>query len=114
VTSSTVIFAAPIVRFHCDLQSLKANVPKVVEKPEELVERSGSRAEETSGSITPLGDEPGFDEHPNVLGDTRTANREMRCDITGAHLVVTHETEDLSPPGFGNRSQHRFHDRKRT
>src|ERR1700680_1944814 len=77
--------------FHCPLQAAQSGGPEAFEVFAQLGQSLRPRPVDDAGRIPAALEEAGVDEHPEMLGDGRTAELEMRRDLPGCKLVVAHQ-----------------------
>src|SRR5687767_8791891 len=79
----------------------QALVPERPEEREHLGEPLLPRAVQAPGAVPPLGDQAGFLEHGQMLGDGRAGDGELFGDGAGRELLAPDEAHDLAPTGLG-------------
>src|SRR5579862_8494899 len=105
MTSSPVgTFAVLHLLLHCALEASQSGRPEHFEVLAQLVQSLGPGPVDDPGGIPTALEEPGVDEHPEMLRDRRTTELEMRGDLSRGQFLVADETEDLTPVGLGDGS----------
>jgi hypothetical protein len=95
---------APLFLLDLDLEPAQAVGPELVEPPAEIRQPLGSGSVVATGSLVSHIHEVGLLEHAQVLGDGRTADREVLCDPADGELLVSNELEYRPAGGFGQGS----------
>src|SRR5262245_32733795 len=88
-------------------EGLQTRLPEAFEELAELLEAFGPHAVQASRAVPSLAHEPRLLEDVQMLGDRRARDVEMGRDLACAQLAVGDESENLPPPGSGDRLQRR-------
>src|ERR1700687_3265434 len=73
---------------HSPLQAVQSGCPELFEVLAQLGQPFGPGPVDDPSGLAPALQQPGVDEHPEVLGHGRPTELEMRCDLPGSELVV--------------------------
>src|SRR4051812_28830963 len=85
---STATSPPSLFGFRRFLEPLQPFVPKRFEKRLQIGEALRPQGVEPASSLAPLGDQAGFAQHSQVLGDSRPRDLEARGDLAGRKLSV--------------------------
>lgn len=88
--------------FRLALQFRQACVPELAEKLHEFRKAFRSRSVEPPCALSALREEPRFAKNPEVLGNRRTRQVELRCDLSDAQLLVPDESKDVAATRLRN------------
>jgi hypothetical protein len=91
------------------LQAFQPFVPERFEKRLQVVEALRAKAVQPARSLAPLGDQTGFAQHPQVLGNGRPCDLEARGDLAGGQLLRCDELEYAAAVRLGYGTKGCFH-----
>src|SRR6266542_3503993 len=109
VVSVVASMLLPLLLFRFAFECFEPHVPELLEELLELGEPFRACPVQAPRAVPSLAHEPRLLQDVQVLGDRRPRDVEVRRDLAGAQLVVTHERENLTAPGSGDCFQRSLH-----
>src|SRR4029077_5274350 len=101
MTSTSVLMASLLTlgALGRGLQPGELYVPERREVGAELLHRGAACPVDAAPPVAPERHQSRIGEDPQVLGDCRTRDVEVRCDVADRPLLVPHEPQDVPPAG---------------